>query len=178
MSSMIDNTDYAIRQLENGEVPVYLHVMYPREPTPLYWRTVMATGVQPSEDDERPSMQVQQHLGLARLPIPARPLSYQARARRTDPETSHQAAASVRKISDTHRRIVVMLQRHPEGMTDEGMYRWWMAYREAQGWPSITPSGLRTRRSELQRRGDIVAADEKGRTAAGRACTIWTLADA
>ena len=117
---------------------------------------------------------------MARVPIPARPLSYQARARRTDPETSHQAAASVRNITHAHKQLLSLLVTFRDGLTDEQLHREWMLAvdRVRDGsWLPITPSGCRTRRSELVRMGKVVAAEEKGRTAAGRACTIWRLAD-
>jgi hypothetical protein len=165
-------TENAIAALDEGRVPVLAVSARPNDPTPLYWRTVMATGVQPGQDE--PSVRVQRHLGVARAPIPSRPLSYQAKARRTDPATSHQAAASV-KMGDTHNRILTILA--DGGATDEELYAVWQVKVLDQGWPRVSQSGVRSRRSELVRKGKVVDSGEKGRTVAGRACTIWRLAD-
>jgi hypothetical protein len=168
-------TENAIAALDEGRVPVLAVTARPNDPTPIYWRTVMVTGVQPGQDT--PSVAVQRHLGVARAPIPSRPLSYQAKARRSDPATSHQAAASV-KMGDTHQRIIVLLNNHPGGgATDEELYAEWQFRVRNQDWPRVSQSGVRSRRSELVRAGKVVDSGEKGTTAAGRACTIWRLAD-
>jgi hypothetical protein len=169
----------ALALLEDDKVPTWdRYVVPPNAPTPLYWRTVMATGVQPG-NDEPPSLAVRQHLGVARAPIPSRPLSYQARARRTDPQTSHDAARTVIKINDTHRQITALLRTFRDGLTDEQIADEWErnVLRLPHDWAPVSPSGLRSRRSELVRAGKVVDSGEKGRTVAGRACTIWRLAD-
>jgi hypothetical protein len=169
-------TENAIAALDEGRVPVLAVTARPNDPTPIYWRTVMVTGVQPGQDT--PSVAVQRHLGVARAPIPQRPLSYQAKARSTDPATSHQAAASVNTDSHNHGRILGLLKTFRDGLTDEQLRdEWAIAANRVMGWPPISDSGLRSRRSELVRAGKVVDSGEKGRTAAGRACTIWKLAD-
>lgn len=118
-------------------------------------------------------------MDTARVPIPHRPLSYQARARRTDPATSHEAAASVTVLNETHVRILRLLDvwvgnaTYPHGLTDEELLHIWADQYDEQ----ISPSGLRSRRSELVRAGRVVDSGERGTTAAGRRCIVWRLAD-
>lgn len=122
---------------------------------------------------------------VLRLPIPARPLSYQARARRTDPPTSHEAARRVDPNAGTHKRILDLLRMFPPGgapyhgphvheqggLTDEQIAFWW----HDQYDEPISPSGLRSRRNELTRRGLVVDSGQRGKTAAGRSCIVWRL---
>ena len=114
---------------------------------------------------------------VVRLPIPARPLSYMARARTSDPHTSHAAAASVRNMTQTHERLLSLIKTGGD-TTDEELYRRWQQVREDldAGWPPISTSGLRTRRKELVEMGLVVDSGRRGRTATGRACVIWRLA--
>jgi len=100
----------------------------------------------------------------------------QARARSTDPVHSHEAAASVVNLGRTREAILALL-RNMYPMTDERLADQYMkaqwAYGE-QAYPRVSASGLRSRRSELVKMGFVEAAGT-GKTASGRACTIWRI---
>lgn len=99
----------------------------------------------------------------------------QAHARKSDPVTSHQAAASVVNIGRTREAIRSILKQFGP-QTDEQIWsnyqREWIHKGATQ---TASPSGLRSRRAELVRMGFVVEAGT-GKTAAGRACAIWKLA--
>jgi hypothetical protein len=89
------------------------------------------------------------------------------RARNTDPHTSHEAAASVLRIRETQQRILTSLRTHGP-LTDEQISH--VAFEE--GWYT-SPSGLRTRRSELVEAGLVVDSTLRHRTVSGRRSIIW-----
>lgn len=105
---------------------------------------------------------------------PEDPQTFRAVARRTDPETSHQAAASVRDISKTHERILEVLDRYGPA-TDEEIYSYYFNLAQLFEWPPASPSGLRSRRAELVTLGKVYDTGNKGHTSAGRPTTIWEL---
>ena len=92
-----------------------------------------------------------------------------AHARRTDPITSHLAAASVQGIRASQRMILGALVRHGPG-TDEDIYRWL----KDEG-HNISLSGARTRRSELVRLGIVEDSGEKTALPSRRLAVIWRL---
>lgn len=94
-----------------------------------------------------------------------------ARARAEDPSTSHEAAASVRQITVTQDRVLSLL-RWLGAMTDEEILAAYDRRRAVTGWPPVSPSGLRSRRSELVAQGRVTA-DGRGKTSSGRSCQIW-----
>lgn len=100
--------------------------------------------------------------------------SQRPRARRTDPATSHAAAASVRGTTATHTRIVYLL-REQGPLTDEEIASAWQEMVTIAGWPKVSPSGLRTRRAELVDRGQIVDTGRTRLTKARRHTTVWGL---
>lgn len=70
-------------------------------------------------------------------------------ARATDPQTSHDAAKSVRHETVTRAQIRILTLLCEYGpMTDEEIAQKWHAERNGP----ISPSGLRTRRAELEHR--------------------------
>lgn len=89
-----------------------------------------------------------------------------ARARNTDPHTSHEAAETV--DGNRNRALLLEFLKGRPAATDEEIAD---AYRNA-GLPRQSPSGLRTRRAELVARGLVVCAGE-GTTASGRKCLKW-----
>lgn len=92
----------------------------------------------------------------------------QPRARLTDPETSHAAASSVSEIAHTH-KIIVTLLRLDGPQTDEELLLLWndrIAKR-------ISPSGLRTRRSELVDRGLVRDSGSRRALSSGRKAIVW-----
>ena len=87
--------------------------------------------------------------GLFDLPDPRRSAE-RAHARSTDPVTSHEAAASLE--SDAIRasqQAVYECFRHYGPMYDEEFIQKYGWAARTHGWPEQSPSGLRTRRSEL-----------------------------
>ena len=95
-------------------------------------------------------------------------LGDRAVARRSDPETSHEAAESVKDLSDLQRMIwdyFTLWGPH----TDEAMY----AAMNCQGW--ISPSGFRSRRAELVARGLLEWSGGWAETKSGRKARIWQI---
>lgn len=90
------------------------------------------------------------------------------RARRGDPDTSRAAAESVDKVGITRRRILELLRENPGGLTDDEIAL--RAY--ADRW-FTSPSGMRTRRSELVELGAVVDSGDRRRLASGRYAVIW-----
>lgn len=96
-------------------------------------------------------------------------------ARRTDLDTSHAAAASVRGTENLRSRLYTLLStRYPGGLTHEEIVTAYAGYATAQGWPTATPQGIRSRIKELEREGkvrhDTVAS---ARTTNGRRTHRW-----
>jgi hypothetical protein len=95
-----------------------------------------------------------------------------ANARLTDPVTSHEAADSVSKVTDTQEAILKLLVRP---MTDEELltaYSWASAAGEA---PRASGSGIRSRRHELFDRG-LVCPVGYSLTASNRKALVWSVA--
>jgi hypothetical protein len=85
-------------------------------------------------------------------------------ARKTDPATSHEAAESVIKVSDTQYKIWSLLRKP---LTDEQLVE---AFR-GKGWFG-TDSGIRSRRKDLVDLG-VVAVKSYATTRSGRRCIVW-----
>lgn len=95
-----------------------------------------------------------------------------AHARRTDPETSHQAADSVLHLTD-RRKAVLECLRLCGAMTDEQI-EWNYRFRQiTYAWPQQSVSGLRTRRSELVRMGLVEDSGKRVRLSTGRMAIVW-----
>jgi hypothetical protein len=88
-------------------------------------------------------------------------------ARTTDPYTSHEAAKSVNNVTATQQAIMQLLQKP---MTDEQLVK---AY-QAGDYPAASEPGIRTRRSELARKGLLVIVTSS-LTASGRKARVWTV---
>lgn len=98
-----------------------------------------------------------------------------AHARSTDPETSHAAASSVTRDtrSETQRALVRLLRRYGPMTDAEIAERYYIATKHA---PACSPSGLRTRRSELVRDGHVVDTGKRRTLTSGRKAIVWGLA--
>jgi len=92
-----------------------------------------------------------------------------AHARRTDPATSHAAAASVHDITKTQAYILRALG---QPRTDAEMI---VAYRKFKMAPLASESGLRTRREELARLRLVEVVGEK-KLDSGRMGRVWKIA--
>lgn len=95
-------------------------------------------------------------------------------ARRTDPSTSHLAAASVR-VSDLPavKQAIVTLFAVCGPMTDEQLWDVWQQRIHSK---PISPSGLRTRRRELADAGWIRDSGSKRPMSTGRMAIVWEAA--
>jgi len=94
-----------------------------------------------------------------------------ARARTTDPATSHQAAASVGDLRPKQRAVLQVLAA-AGACTDEQLAA---AYAATPGAPHQSPSGLRTRRAELVELGLVVNTGQRARMRTGRQAIVWGL---
>jgi hypothetical protein len=90
-------------------------------------------------------------------------------ARFSDPATSHEAAASV-KVRESQQKVMGLLKLGPA--TDEAL-----ANRAMQHGIRISPSGLRTRRSELVALSLVVDSGVRVTTANGRKAIVWAVAN-
>ena len=100
------------------------------------------------------------------------------RARRSDPGTSHAAAASVRELTVKQRAVRTVFRRYASlgGLTDEQLAAKYDYEVRMAGLPEQSASGLRTRRAELVRRGDLVDTGRKRTMSTGRQAIVWGLA--
>lgn len=93
-----------------------------------------------------------------------------ARARSTDPATSHEAAASVGDLTEVQQKILEIIAERPR--TDEEIY----AVVVARG-IQMSVSGTRTRRSELVDVGLVEESGQHKLTGAGRRTIVWRATD-
>lgn len=103
--------------------------------------------------------------------IPIQSLTEEPKARRSDPETSHAAAASVTELNAKQKSVLSLFQSFV-AMHDEALIK---LYRSTSAMPQ-SQSGLRTRRKELARRGMIVDSGARVPTQSGRQSIVWKLA--
>ena len=101
-------------------------------------------------------------------------MTARAHARRTDPGTSHAAADSVRELTDRQRAVLAILRQHGP-LTDEQLVARYTALQQLHDGapPQQSPSGIRTRRSELHARGDVIDTGEKATMTTGREAILW-----
>jgi hypothetical protein len=99
---------------------------------------------------------------------------FHAHARSTDPETSHEAAASIGsdKIRVSQQIVLDLLRVHGP-MHDRTLAD---VYAMLAHLPPQSESGLRTRRSELVARGLVVDSGERVVLPSGRKAIIWKAA--
>lgn len=91
-----------------------------------------------------------------------------AHARETDPETSHHAAGSVSSHQAALIRTRVMSVLKDTPATDEAVIDAFASH----GWPG-SPSGIRTRRSELVEAGHVIDTGRHRKTRSGRDAIVW-----
>lgn len=99
----------------------------------------------------------------------------EAKARTTDPETSHAAAESLSAddLRDSQADVLLFFNSYQNGMTDEEFVD-----RALSAGMSQSRSGLRTRRSELVDLGLMEDAGERRETRSGREAIVWRVTDA
>lgn len=98
-----------------------------------------------------------------------------ATARRTDPQTSHDAARSLTDLRESQRVILGLLEKFGPG-TDDDIARWYRRHgRALPGTPRrrISPSGLRTRRHELVEHGLVTDTGQRVKLHSGRHAIVW-----
>jgi hypothetical protein len=95
-------------------------------------------------------------------------------ARRTDPTTSHEAAASV-DLRDSHRAVADCFDAYME-LTDEELLRVYRQRQVGHVYPAQSDSGLRTRRRELVDLGVLENSGRRSRMETGRQAIVWQLA--
>lgn len=89
-------------------------------------------------------------------------------ARRTDPETSWDAARSVKNLRISQQAVLEVIRRY-QPVSDEEIYRQLLL--------PMSTSGARTRRKELVTRGLVRDSGQRGRTASNRKTILWELND-
>lgn len=93
-------------------------------------------------------------------------------ARRSDPQTSWDAARSVDKVRESQAQVLYLLKRYGP-MTDVQIAA---TFREVYG-KGQSPSGLRTRRAELVDKGLVSDSGERWRLDTGRWAIVWHLVE-
>ncbi len=96
-----------------------------------------------------------------------------AHARKSDPVTSHQAAAKITNPGPVRDKILHVLGNCPR--TDEQIAERYSLCVEKFGWPKCSPSGLRSRRSELVALGFVEDSGKTDKTAMGNDAIVWRL---
>lgn len=94
-----------------------------------------------------------------------------AHARRTDPQTSHDAARSVRDLTAKQAMILAVLDSAGPCDFDDLIEN----YRD-RGLPAQSPSGIRTRVSELVARGLVEDSGDRSVLPSGRRAIVWRVA--
>lgn len=85
-------------------------------------------------------------------------------ARSTDPETSWEAARSIKHLRYSQRAILDVIRRY-EPVSDEEIYRHLLV--------PMSPSGARTRRKELVTMGLVRDSGRRDLTTTGRRTILW-----
>jgi hypothetical protein len=95
-------------------------------------------------------------------------------ARKTDPTTSHEAAASVGNITKTQEAILKILEVVPS--YDLMLVHHYNKQVLLGNVPMASESGIRSRRAELVERGLVQDSGERVRLASGRHAIVWKAA--
>lgn len=107
------------------------------------------------------------------LPLFTAPAPSTPQARRTDPETSHAAAASLSEARITENQACLLQALAQFGpMTDTDLVAAYQRHWKHAEWTQQSDSGLRTRRKELTDKGCIVYHGE-ATLATGRKAQVW-----
>lgn len=100
------------------------------------------------------------------------------RARTTDPQTSRDAARSVKKVNDSMRAVFKVLRAYGP-LTDEELVDRYERIRRSTGdintYPQQSVSGLRTRRRELWDRGYVINTEMRRPLRSGRNGIVWAV---
>lgn len=144
----------------------------PTEPERKPWEDV--EGTDRVYNGPRPDPYLDAQLGRKRKLL--REEQERARARNTDPEESHDAAASVTNLTEKQEALLACLREANWPLSDPEIADYYRDTSIEMGHPPQSESGLRTRRSELVRKGLVEAA---GTTTliTGRQAKQWKVTD-
>jgi hypothetical protein len=100
-----------------------------------------------------------------------------AQARRTDPETSREAARSLKaeRLRASQEAVLAVLKRHGP-LDDHTLVDLYDMLTATGGIPEQSPSGIRTRRHELVEAGEVVDTGERAKMPSGRRAIVWAAA--
>ena len=104
-------------------------------------------------------------------------LSSRPVARRSDPDTSHAAAASVQRLRASQLAVLHTLAAGGP-MTDEQLAFAYANRAVLERLPRMSPSGLRTRRAELMQAALVEDSGHRQLLTTGRRAIVWRLTDA
>ena len=98
--------------------------------------------------------------------------------RGNDPETSRQAAESISQAAmrESHLAILAVFKKH-NALNDEELAALYSIQASEGSAPFLSPSGLRSRRSELHRAGYLKDSGTRTKTQSGRASIVWEITD-
>lgn len=95
-------------------------------------------------------------------------------ARLTDPETSHEAADSVRNLTLTKKAIISIFEKY-NALTDDHLQIAYRALVSGGDAPRASESGIRSRRAELVAAGILEDSGHRIALEFGRSAILWTL---
>jgi hypothetical protein len=95
------------------------------------------------------------------------------RARKADPETSYEAAASVRNVTETQNAIFEIIKKHGPISDESILFRL-----DTETALVVSPSGARSRRAELVAQKRVEFADDYGMTSSNRRTRLWRIVEA
>lgn len=98
-----------------------------------------------------------------------------ARARRSDPITSHLAADRTSGNLPQMQSLVLGIFKILGNATDEELGTYYAIEWHSQGWPQAHPDSPRKRRSELSARGLIQDSGERRANSFGSMETVWVV---
>ena len=99
-----------------------------------------------------------------------------ARARRTDPPESHEAAKSVTELTARQNAVLECLRFAAIPLSDPELADQYRVGASTFEWPEQSDSGLRTRRAELVKR-QLVEKTGTTRLKTGRTAALWSVTD-
>ena len=94
-------------------------------------------------------------------------------ARMTDPETSHEAAESVRNLTATQTEVLRII-RVCRRVTDVELVEQYQRMVKHFAAPPASDSGIRSRRAELVKAGKVIDSGDRERLPSGRHAIVWT----
>jgi len=97
-----------------------------------------------------------------------------ALARPTDPDTSHEAAESIRAERGGSRSAILGVLALIGPSTDTALIQAYLNLAELGEVPPQSPSGIRTRRKELTLQGRVADTGDRVPLISGRLSIVWT----